>query len=377
MKTGKKIDFGYLSFKWKVLLIIMLACFVTALASSGMFLYYEQMMFRESVKKEFASLLDSLAFKARFAIAQGDSDLMLRTLSELRSEESIVAAGVFGEEGALLASYERPGSGEYPLAVPRASGFDHEFLVEFVPVRDGGGEHLGTVYLKANIAERFEGRVEYSKGIVAGVMMLSSLVAFLVALRLQKIVSGPIVHLSGIAEKVSKDKDYSLRADDSRADEVGKLMKSFNEMLENIEIRERELREARAQTEEINHTLEETAPAAIATEISTSSSANPQVLDVMSVRNFTPCLRRLCIFPSARHALLSDFLSQIDNPRRRRSVVIRYNLKLATATRNTARQLRLQVQHSVSVVTVCLFFAIFDRLGVRWLDIDSPHIGHT
>lgn len=87
--------------------------------------------------------------------------------------------------------------------------------------------------------------------------MISSLVAFLVAFRLQKVVSDPIVELSRIAERVSKDEDYSIRADDSRKDEVGKLMASFNQMLDNIQARDRDLQHARAQTEEMNRTLEE------------------------------------------------------------------------------------------------------------------------
>jgi len=169
----------------------------------------------------------------------------------------VVASGVFDAEGKSLANYERPGSGEYRLAAPRASSFDREFLVEFVPLRAPDGAFLGTLYLKASLAERFEGRVDYSKGIVAGVMMLSSLAAFVVALRLQKVVSDPIIRLSGIARRVSDRKDYTLRVEEGRADEVGTLMRSFNQMLENIEIRERELQAARAEMEEVNHTLEE------------------------------------------------------------------------------------------------------------------------
>lgn len=124
-------------------------------------------------------------------------------------------------------------------------------------MRAPDGAFLGTLYLKASLAERFEGRVDYSKGIVAGVMMLSSLAAFVVALRLQKVVSDPIIRLSGIARRVSDRKDYTLRVEEGRADEVGTLMRSFNQMLENIEIRERELQAARAEMEEVNHTLEE------------------------------------------------------------------------------------------------------------------------
>ena len=73
----------------------------------------------------------------------------------------------------------------------------------------------------------------------------------------KKIVSDPITQLSKIAEAVAENKDFSLRADEGRADEVGKLMTSFNQMLGNIQTRDTELEVARKQTEEMNRTLEE------------------------------------------------------------------------------------------------------------------------
>ena len=248
---------GRLSFKWKVLFIIMLACFVTSLASSALFLYFDHIAFKQTVMKEFSSLVENLSFKVRVAITREDDELLQRLVREVREDRSVVASGVFDAEGKSIANYERPGSGEYQLAAPRATSFTDEFLTQFVPIKGIDDELLGTLYVKASLAERFEGRVEHGKGIVAAVMMLACFTALVVSLRLQKVVSDPIIKLSRIASEVSEKKDFSLRADSDRPDEIGDLMRSFNEMLENIENRQRDLQKARAETEEINRTLED------------------------------------------------------------------------------------------------------------------------
>src|SRR5687767_15304212 len=51
-------------------------------------------------------------------------------------------------------------------------------------------------------------------------MLSSTVVAFLLSLRLQKLISGPILHLADTANKVASQKNYSIRADKtSRSEE--------------------------------------------------------------------------------------------------------------------------------------------------------------
>jgi len=59
-------------------------------------------------------------------------------------------------------------------------------------------------------------------------------VAALVA-PLQKRISGPIIALSSAAERISRERDFSLRAEKVGADEVGMLVDAFNTMIGQIE----------------------------------------------------------------------------------------------------------------------------------------------
>jgi two-component system sensor kinase FixL len=61
--------------------------------------------------------------------------------------------------------------------------------------------------------------------------------AYLLALKLQSIISRPILHLARITREISKKSDYSMRAEKLGSDEIGVLYDEFNKMLDQIEAR--------------------------------------------------------------------------------------------------------------------------------------------
>ncbi len=66
--------------------------------------------------------------------------------------------------------------------------------------------------------------------------------AFLVALWLRHFISRPILDLVRVAKTVSREKNFSLRATPYAKDDLGRLVESFNEMLEEIEKRDSALK---------------------------------------------------------------------------------------------------------------------------------------
>ena len=59
--------------------------------------------------------------------------------------------------------------------------------------------------------------------------------------RLQAIISDPILRLTSLTQRVSSEKNYSLRETKDSQDEIGTLIDGFNDMLEQIQIRDRQL----------------------------------------------------------------------------------------------------------------------------------------
>jgi signal transduction histidine kinase len=89
-------------------------------------------------------------------------------------------------------------------------------------------------------------RIERYLGIAGIVLAMSLLAALLVSAVFQRAVAKPIRHLAEVAETVSREKQYSVRADATRSnDEIAVLIRAFNDMLGQIQERDSALQQAR------------------------------------------------------------------------------------------------------------------------------------
>jgi PAS domain S-box-containing protein len=74
--------------------------------------------------------------------------------------------------------------------------------------------------------------------------------AYILANSLQKIISKPILLLSKVTERIAERADYGVRLEKHGDNEIGKLYKSFNAMLEQIDNRQKETKQAQAELKE-------------------------------------------------------------------------------------------------------------------------------
>ena len=113
------------------------------------------------------------------------------------------------------------------------------------------GKAIGFVYLRADLRE-IDQRLKRYATIAFSVLLLSLLAAMLVSSSFRKTVAKPIIQLSETAQTVSRDRDYSIRVATmgDQDDELGALVDSFNEMLEQIQQRDSALQRAREELEQ-------------------------------------------------------------------------------------------------------------------------------
>lgn len=173
-------------------------------------------------------------------LAFGDVDGAARALSRLESLPAISAARLLDERGQAAATWSRPGVPSLGADLP-APG-DHRFRADALdltlPVAFQG-EHYGSLQVRASAVElrqRLLGHLWTSATALLGVLLL----AFLLARRLQRRVSGPILDLAATMQLVSDRQDFTLRAPERGLDEVAALGRGFNEMLAQIEARRQE-----------------------------------------------------------------------------------------------------------------------------------------
>src|SRR5205807_2529408 len=141
------------------------------------------------------------------------------------SEQHIQGACIYDKAGTLFAMYAKPSS---TIAMPCSSAAPDDstrFTANTVEISRPvllGGERIGTIYFQSDLDEMGQ-RLRLYAWIVMGVLLISLLAAYMIASRLQRVISGPILELTKVASLVSKNKDYSVRAVAGSDDELGVL----------------------------------------------------------------------------------------------------------------------------------------------------------
>jgi PAS domain S-box-containing protein len=157
-------------------------------------------------------------------------------------DPSIVFGGIYDNKNELFAAYYRDNNKIKAAPIEfKKTGFmfSNNSLIVWAPIVLDN-EVIGTICMQSDLENMYT-TLKRGAQIIVAVMFLSLVAVFLVSTRLQRVISGPILSLAEVAKTVSEKKDYSVRALKKCDDEVGLLIGSFNEMLEQIQQRNVEL----------------------------------------------------------------------------------------------------------------------------------------
>jgi PAS domain S-box-containing protein len=232
--------------KRKLMVILMLTSGVVLLLMSGAFFTYEFLTFQERASQNLATLGDVIAANSTASLAFDNEADAAEVLSALEARPQIIAAALYDGRGRLFARY--PASlptDSFPQS-PERDGFraERSHLVGYMPVVQGANTRLGTLYLASDKQAMYERFWRYAA--LAGVVMLVSLVvAYLMAAALQGQISRPILEMAETARAISERGDYSVRATKVGQDEMGLLTDAFNQMLRQIEAQNHAILESR------------------------------------------------------------------------------------------------------------------------------------
>ena len=246
-------SFRNLSLKIKMTLIITLTSCAALLLACAIFVAYELHSFRSNLVLELTTLAEITGKNCAAAVSFDRPDDAEKTLAHLGGESQIIAAGIY-KDGKLWARFPKTLKDAALPTVPSAAGhrFANQTLELFHPLYDPDShEPLGSIYVQSSLTQMYS-RLRNYLGVVAAVMLVAAAIAFVLSARLQRVVSGPVLKLAETAHIVSREKDYSVRAQKHADDEVGVLIESFNEMLAQIQKRDAELQEARLVAERAN-----------------------------------------------------------------------------------------------------------------------------
>ena len=239
-----------MAIKQKLIAIVMLTCMLALTVVGSAFVFWEWRGLRSNLVEKLLTEAQITADNCKAALTFEDAGDAEKTLKALKADSSIVFGCVYKKNGEVFVSYARTEAEKTQLTIPvkePGHNFSNHLLTVFEPIVLDN-EIIGTVCLRSDLSPMYAALKRNAANTVA-VLLLAALAAYVISSRLQRFISGPILGLAKVARDVSEKKDYSARAVKDSNDEVGLLIDSFNEMLEQIQQRDSELVKAKGDLE--------------------------------------------------------------------------------------------------------------------------------
>ncbi len=240
-----------LSIREKLVLIITATSGLSLLLAFSIIYLYSHLSYQKEMAVALASDAAFVAYNSTAAMEFNLPEDGEEGLRALVSQSEVVGATLLDEGGNQFATYLRDGAPEglFDL-LPLPLG--HHYIEDKVYVVDrilSEGNEIGKICLVSDTTQ-LNSRTKRN-GVIAVIVFLGvALVSFLASIRLQGIVSGPILALTDTATRITAQRDYTLRARVDTQDELGVLSERFNQMLEEIERQDQALRKSHDRLEE-------------------------------------------------------------------------------------------------------------------------------
>ncbi|HMW62736.1 MAG TPA: response regulator [Accumulibacter sp.] len=245
--------FRDLPLKGKLMLIIGLTVGAGLLISTLLVVVSEVDDNREAEVAKLSGMAELLAASTSSAIAFDDAATAREALSGLRVRPEVIAASIALPGDRVFAHYpadkppivaDRSGAS---LPSVKGSYWDTLLKVDY-PIRQGS-EIIGTLSIESDLKPMWSDIMHRMLVVLCGALIAFG-AALILAARLQKSVSTPIIGLTTVMRQIAADRDYSRRVPVEQHDEIGELIAGFNAMLHEVQVRNDELHEHRATLEQ-------------------------------------------------------------------------------------------------------------------------------
>ena len=242
------------SLRQRMIAINMITIAVTLVLVSGAMVIHEYEVYRSDILEQLLAQARMLGRVSAPALLTHDRKLAGELLAGLKSRSDVSRAAIFAGNGDLFAEFRAPGEDVSLTADPSAAGNQMGFITVTVSEPLAAGAQTGSIRIEASLTALYLHLAWY-----ALVFTLAGVAAVGIALVLTDWLlassSRPLLQLVDLMERVSNDKDFSLRARVHQQDEVGALALGFNNMLNRIQKREGDLRRELSERKRVERRL--------------------------------------------------------------------------------------------------------------------------
>jgi len=245
--------FKDLSIEQKLRTIVIIACMGVFFMLSSVFITNEITTFRKVMLHNISTLSDVVGINSTAAIAFQDQETLKELLDSLRAEPQVVAACIMTDKKSVLATFVNSTEHDFvniSAWTAEATAFaelvneGHRFsrtYFDYVRPIALNNKIIGSIFIRAGLQDL------YYNLTVSVIILICLIISILILIllgssKLQKLISNPIAKLVESMRQVTFEKNYSIRVKKTSNDELGVLADGFNEMLEQIQFRDKQLK---------------------------------------------------------------------------------------------------------------------------------------
>jgi PAS domain S-box-containing protein len=243
--------FKNISIKNKLIIIIISTSIIALVAGLSAYLIIDMVKVRNEMKKNAILNATLVGQYAAAPLLFGYKEEVTEVLTKLSAIPSVLDACLYSPNSEeIFATYHNTPSTSFrfpPLQKDNAT-FKAGYLQIFYTVRYKE-QNCGTIYLRISsiaIHEKFRN----SLLIMAILVVLLLITVYIIASRLQKIISFPILNLAELTATISQNQDFTVQLKQQGNDEVGILYQQFNHLLSQLLKRQNERDEAEKKIKE-------------------------------------------------------------------------------------------------------------------------------
>jgi len=233
-------SFRNISLRYKITIIIVFTVLIILTIGFSVDLYSETRSIKKRILSEKILITKIVGNYVIADLTFNNKEAAKNSLSYLKRDESVINAHLYNAKNEYFVSlFEEKDNylvdgNQHHLSYKFQE--NHLYISEPIML---DGEIIGTLYLHASTTDYLES-VKSRLIYLAALLIVLVLVTIVVAGKLSKIVTSPILSLANAAINFTRDSNYKLNLKSPYKDETGQLINAFNNMFLKIETREKE-----------------------------------------------------------------------------------------------------------------------------------------
>ena len=264
MIKSAKTFFRNISIRNKLIALIFLIILITTITGFTVVIFINIDSLREELYSESKMLAQVMGEYCAGAMMFDDKSGAEEIIRKINNVQFISCAALFDKDNKLFAFYSK-NSGKSSIP-PDFEGMCKKYfrknliseirdrlIVSNVIMQDN--TPTGTMILEVSTGIL---KQKIKKNIYALLAVLAILltIALFITVKLQKVISNPILNLSSVMKRVEETQDYTIKVSDTRKDEIGVMYDCFNKMLSRIHQHELESNRITDEINQMNAELE-------------------------------------------------------------------------------------------------------------------------